>query len=254
MAENSKIEWTDHTANLWWGCSKVHEGCANCYAEKWSGRYDGGTSLWGDDAERREIKGVWKSLEKFQRDADREGVFKRVFIGSMMDIFEKPMMLQGKDYTTSSLREVLFNNIELGCYPNLLFLFLTKRPSNINKHIPINWLESPPNNVMFGTSISNHKTYNTLTRQLLAVKGKRFLSIEPQLAKIHLGDLKGVDWIIQGGESGAKKRTFDIAWARIMRDECKSLGIPYFFKQIDKIEAIPEDMLVREFPCYNLPK
>ena len=46
MAENSKIEWTDHTVNLWWGCSKVHTGCKNCYAEKLSNRY--GDDVWGD--------------------------------------------------------------------------------------------------------------------------------------------------------------------------------------------------------------
>ena len=57
-----------------------------------------------------------------------------------------------------------------------------------------------------------------------------------------------IDWVIQGGESGHGKRPFDIAWARAMRDQCKELGVPYFFKQIDKIQEIPEDLKIRQFP------
>jgi len=70
MAINSKIEWTDHTANLWWGCTNVHEGCDNCYAEKWAKRY--GTE-WGNDAPRRAIKSVWGNLLGMQAKAHAAG-------------------------------------------------------------------------------------------------------------------------------------------------------------------------------------
>ena len=259
MAENSKIEWTHHTANLWWGCTTVHSGCDNCYAEIFAKRY--GHHVWGNDVPRKIIKSVFKDLDKYQRQAKEANEFHRVFVGSMMDIFEKgmplvffngkPVIEEGVQLNTGDLRLKLFENISLGKYPNLLFLLLTKRPSNINKYIPQQWKDNPPSNVMFGTSPVNQETFDNLVKHLLLVNGKRFLSIEPQLAPINLGDVTGIDWIIQGGESGHKKRPFDLSWADSMRDQCKAKGIPYFFKQIDKVSPIPERNLVREFPEFN---
>jgi len=251
MAQNSKIEWTNHTANLWHGCTKVHEGCNNCYAETLAKRW--GNDIWGNDKPRKEIKAVFNDLDKYQKLAKEANEIHRVFVGSMMDIFEKPMSLidwKGNNlpYDTSRIREFLFMNIDIDRYPNLMFLLLTKRPSNINKYIPEHWKTNPPTNVMFGTSPVNQQTFNMLTKQLLEVNGLRFLSIEPQLDNIVLNDLKGIDWIIQGGESGHHKRPFNTEWARNMKEECAALGIPYFFKQIDKIQDIPEDLQVRMFP------
>lgn len=249
MAQNSKIEWTHHTANLWHGCTKVHEGCYNCYAETLAKRW--GNDIWGNDKPRKEIKSVWNDLLKYQKLAEKSNEVHRVFVGSMMDIFEKPMPIIGSaipEYTTGVLRDRLFDQINEGWYPNLMFLLLTKRPSNINKMIPELWKTNPPKNVMFGTSPVNQQTFDKLTRHLLEVNGLRFLSVEPQLDKIELNDLKGIDWIIQGGESGHHKRPFNLDWARKMKAECSILNIPYFFKQIDKIQEIPTDLQVRMFP------
>lgn len=277
MAENSKIEWTHHTANLWWGCTEVHSGCDNCYARVFSHRYDGGNSLWGEGSKRRAIKSVWNDLAKYQRLAAKAGEVHRVFVGSMMDIFERDMPLQAPlehHESTNSLRQELFTQItwdDGNLYPNLLFLFLTKRPSNINKMIPPGWIDEPPPNVMFGTSVVDQKTADTLIPQLMRVQGKKFLSIEPQLGPVDLTKyyfqssdgsypFRGleekyrtkwihlIDWIIQGGESGAHKRPFNLDWARDMRDQCATANVPYFFKQIDKIQPIPEDLMIRQFP------
>jgi protein gp37 len=253
MAENSKIEWTHHTANLWWGCTEVHEGCDNCYAKAFSHRYDGGNPLWGKDAPRRMIKSVWKDLAKYQRKAEQAGEIHRVFVGSMMDIFEKPMPLLNpfdRFENTGDLRQELFTKIGMGHYPNLLFLLLTKRPSNIYKYVPAGWLDDPEQNVMYGTSVVNQQTFEMLVPQLTKVKGKRFLSMEPQLDRVLVSSVykNEIDWIIQGGESGHGKRPFNLEWAYELKDQCRVLGIPYFFKQIDKIRAIPEDLYIREFP------
>lgn len=250
MAENSKIEWTHHTANLWWGCEEVHQGCDNCYARIFANRFT--NNLWGPGAYRKEINSVWNKLSKFQRNAAKYNEMHRVFVGSMMDVFEvpKPLATDGvlNSTYTDSLRNLLFRKIEEQIYPNLIFLLLTKRPQNINKYIPDSWKVNPPRNVFFGATAVNQQTFNYVTRHLLEVKGKRFLSIEPQLEAIQLNNIKGIDWIIQGGESGQRKRSFNLDWAKTMREDCKELNIPYFFKQIDKIQAIPKDMLVRDFP------
>lgn len=252
MAQNSKIEWTHHTANLWHGCTKVHEGCDNCYAETLAKRW--GNDVWGNDKPRKIINSVFNELDKFQRIAKEANEMQRVFVGSMMDIFEKPMPLidskgiEVVNLNTGEIRDTFFKRISENRYPNLMFLLLTKRPSNINKYIPESWKQMPPENVMFGTSPVNQQTFDTLTRHLLEVNGLRFLSVEPQLDKIELNDLKGIDWIIQGGESGHHKRPFNLEWARKMKSECSILNIPYFFKQIDKIQEIPTDLQVRMFP------
>lgn len=279
MAQNSKIEWTTHTANLWWGCTEVHAGCDNCYARVLSNRW--GEKLWGNDVPRRAIKSVWKDLDRYQREAKKANRIDRVFVGSMMDIFEKPMPY-ADGFSTDSLRRALFEGIDFGRYDNLMFLLLTKRPSNINKYIPASWKKSPPENVMFGTSPVDQKTADKLIPQLLKVKGNRFLSVEPQLGKIDLthldadaagdkewcqidcltgrhtdmarpcADVPKIDWVIQGGESGHHKRPFDLSWARFMRNQCRIAGVPYFFKQIDKVQDIPEDLMIREFPkCFT---
>ena len=256
---NSKIEWTHHTANLWWGCTNVHEGCDNCYAERLAHRY--GTK-WGNDVPRKMLK---KSLTQFmgmQAKAAAAGEVNRVFVGSMMDIFEKDMPLinhegkpaidasDGSPIGTDSLRQQFFREVVPAC-PNLLFLLLTKRPSNINKMIPQDWKKNPPKNVMFGASVVNPKTALDVHRHLSKVEGRLFLSVEPQLSFINFdnGDvLRRIEWLIQGGESGPGKRPFDPNWARHTMAVCQQRGVAYFFKQIDKVQEIPEDLMVRQFP------
>lgn len=253
MGQDSKIEWCHHTANLWWGCTEVHAGCDNCYARVFSNRYN--EPLWGNDKPRKAIHGVWKNLDKFQRLAKKANEIHSVFVGSMMDIFEKSMPLLNPlgHYTdTDDLRQEFFTRItwdDGNLYPNLLFLLLTKRPSNIPKYVPAGWLDTPPKNVMYGTSPVDQGTAYKLVNQLLKVNGKKFLSVEPQLGSISLLHwLPKIDWVIQGGESGHHKRPFNTDWAREIKYECEITGVPYFFKQIDKIQSIPEDLQIRQFP------
>lgn len=259
MAQNSGIEWTHHTGNLWWGCTKVHEGCDNCYAEALAKRT--GSDIWGNDKPRKAGKSIWNDFLKWQALAHSAGEVHRCFVGSMMDIFEKSMPLidwkgnpaidasDGSPIGSEALRDRFFNEIIPAC-PNLMFLLLTKRPSNINKMIPASWKYTPPKNVMFGTSPVNQPTFDTLVRQLLNVNGRRFLSIEPQLDFIapRPEDLQGIDWIIQGGESGPNKRPFQLSWAMVMQEICIRERVPYFFKQIDKVRPVPENMKIRQFP------
>ena len=263
MGKDTKIEWCDHTINLWWGCTKVHTGCDNCYAENTARRW--GNDVWGTDKPRKEIKKAFPMLAKLNKEAREQGVKQTVFIGSMMDIFEKTMPLvdsKGKKMQEdiNAARIVLFSEIEAGLYDNLIFLFLTKRPSNISKYIFENWQEKAPDNVWFGCSISDQKTANDLVKKLIVYTPRvcnRFLSIEPQTDKISLehfplgsvnDSVKTINWVIQGGESGIKRRPFKLEWAYMMRAQCKAAGIPYFFKQIDKVKKIPPDLYVRQFP------
>lgn len=277
MAQNSKIEWCDHTANLWHGCTKVHAGCDHCYAETLSHRW--GNDVWGNDKPRKAIQSVWSDLEKFQKAAAAKNEIHRVFVGSMMDIFEKSMPLidsKGEPVwiadvvrkQTRDLRKHLFEEV-IPASPNLLFLLLTKRPSNINKYIPEEWKINPPKNVMFGTSPCDQETANILIPQLLDVNGYRFLSVEPMIGPVNIceavriwqfktfGSFQStffgdkIHWVIVGGESGHGKRPFVSDWARELRDDCRFGEAAFFMKQIDKVQPIPEDLMIREFPILN---
>ena len=253
--DNSKIEWTHHTANLWHGCAKVHAGCDNCYAEKIAHRYK--NDIWGAKKPRKIIADVWDKLKKYQSLAEKNGQIHRVFVGSMMDIFEKDMpliYLDGEEcgFGTDVLRRKFFEEV-IPHSPNLHFLLLTKRPGNINKYIPESWKQfGAPDNVMFGTSPVDQETWDMLVPKLKDVNGQRFVSVEPQLGDIHDMDLKGIDWVIQGGESGPGRRPFNLEWAVNIRSKCESQNAPYFFKQIDKKIPIPAEHFLRQFPtCYN---
>lgn len=257
MAENTKIEWCDHTVNLWWGCDKVHTGCKNCYAEYFSDkRYK--KNLWGKNSFRQRIKSAFSELDKYQKIAEKNNQYFKIFCGSMMDIFEVSMPLVNpleKIFSeTYDLRIELFRRIDDGIYKNLIFLFLTKRPQYINQMILYSWLENIPSNIWFGTSISSQETFNEYVPLLIKntpKKAKLFLSIEPQTEDVNISSkIEKVKWIIQGGESGFKRRGFDVLWAYKIKKYCKDFNIPYFFKQIDKKIEIPTDLQIREFPNF----
>lgn len=253
------------TVNLWWGCSQVNNSCDNCYAIDTSKRLLG-RDIWGDENPRRAVKTATQDLKKYNKQAEANGTTAVVFVGSMMDIFEKSKpiinhkgekvftdLIETQEANTGTLRDNLFKEITLGKYKNLIFLFLTKRPSNIKKQIPKEWQTDCPENVWFGASISDQKTANTIIPQLekyTPLNSKKFLSVEPQLSELSILDInaaKSISWIIQGGESGRNKRPFSIEWAYKLKQECKALSIPYFFKQIDKVQTPPID-LQRKLP------
>jgi protein gp37 len=68
MAENSKIEWCDHTFNPWRGCTKVSPGCANCYAETLSHRNPTVLGEWGKGKPRiLASDAMWKQPLKWNK-------------------------------------------------------------------------------------------------------------------------------------------------------------------------------------------
>lgn len=259
--ENSKIGWTTHTFNPWRGCTKVSEGCANCYAERDSHRNPGVLGVWGVNGTREVAADAqWRNPPKWDREAHETGVRARVFCASLADVFEGPDTMPEDDGTyagnayrhVSSLgndwiaaaRERLFRLISRT--PNLDWLLLTKRPQNV---LPIygSWLHWTnggkwPANVWIGGSVENQKRADERGPELVKIRqaGCRvvFMSCEPLLEGIdvrsYLDRERGVNWVICGGESGGadKVRDFDPFWGRMLRDQCAESGVPYFFKQL----------------------
>ncbi|MGH9769098.1 MAG: DUF5131 family protein, partial [Blastocatellia bacterium] len=176
MGTNSKIEWTDHTFNPWLGCSKVSPACTNCYAEAWAKR--SGLVKWGDGAERRRTSEAnWKEPLKWNEQARREGVRRRVFCASLADVFEDRGELV-------QWRNDLFVMIEKT--PYLDWLLLTKRPHNvlpkleaIRKH----WLaDKLPlfDNIWIGATVENQEMADKRIPELIQIPAAiHFLSCEP---------------------------------------------------------------------------
>lgn len=227
MAKDSKIEWTHHTFNPWWGCAKVSPACKNCYAEAWAKRV--GLDVWGPRSPRRFFSDAhWREPLKWNRDAEREGEPRRVFCASMADVFEARAELD-------EWRERLWQLIPQT--PMLNWLLLTKRPERIARCVP--WQDTWPHNVWLGTTAENQRWADKRIPQLLrhARAAVLFISAEPLLGFLDMRSYlpapgrRGIDWVIAGGESGGRARPMNPEWARDLRDQCTHAGSKFHFKQ-----------------------
>lgn len=258
MAENSNIEWTDHTFNPWIGCQKVGPGCDYCYAEAWDGRgLQGQATRWGPDAARTRTGAAnWNKPRAWNAAAAKSGKRARVFCASLADVFDNhPSILP-------DWRSDLWRLIQ--ATPHLDWLLLTKRPGNIERFLPAFMRPFP--NLWLGCTVVNQAEADRDIPKLLAVPAHvRFLSIEPMLGPIdlrgiwthcpthdfHSGfclgpcpDRRRLDWVICGGESGPNARPMHPDWARSLRDQCRAAFVAFHFKQWGEYEADqigPED-------------
>ncbi len=253
MSANSKIEWTDHTFNPWWGCVKVSEACTNCYAEDFGKRFG---VAWGP-GERRKFFGEdhWKEPLRWDRAARKAGARRRVFCASMADVFE--VLPPGHPDTAAWWRAAYRLGETIRATPNLTWLLLTKRPENISS-MPGDavWYESMdenmnpepwwPSNAWLGVTVENQGAADLRVPELLRLKKRfgipaTFVSCEPLLESLHLAPWLSppataphaptIDWVIAGGESGGKARPSHPDWFRQLRDQCQRAGVAFFFKQ-----------------------
>lgn len=226
MAENSAIEWTEHTFNVAWGCDKVSPACKHCYAESLAKRY--GFDVWGKDKPRRVLSDAyWKEPLKWNKAAEKAGKTARVFCSSMADVFE--------DHPTlATQRARLWPLIK--ATPWLRWLLLTKRPENVWTMVPEEWLDRWPANVLPGFTAEDQEWFDrrfaAASRQrLLSADVSWFVSYEPALGPVDFRGLVGVSWLIVGGESGHGAREMPEAWVRSARDQAVAMGVPFFYKQ-----------------------
>lgn len=234
MGENSKIEWCHHTLNLWIGCTEVSAECDNCYARTLAGRY--GWAKWGNDETRHQTaEANRKQAYKWDRKANALGETQRVFVNSLSDTLDPFAPQEWRD-------EIV---LTAGNTPNLNYLILTKRPQNFAKMLPL-----VTRNMWAGTTVGVKKSLARIKHlQNADYFAVRFLSVEPLLEDLGELDLNSIHWVIVGGESGTGKRPFNADWARSIRDQCKEHGVAFFMKQMDKVQPIPDDLMIREFPA-----
>lgn len=264
MAETSAIEWTDATFNPWIGCTKISPACDHCYAEALMDiRHHRVT--WGG-ARSRTSASNWQQPRRWQRQAATflaiHGRRRRVFCASLADVFDNQV--------PEHWRVELF--MLIADTPDLDWQLLTKRPQNIAKMLPAFW-DDVKGHVWLGTTVEDQARADMNIPHLLQHDSAvRFLSIEPMLGPIDLtthlwgraapcpgctqdadcgcgfyprGAITGertIDWVIAGGESGAKARPSHPDWVRSLRDQCGAVGVPFLFKQWGGY--------LPQFPCY----
>ena len=205
----SKISWTDRVWNPVTGCDKISPGCKHCYAEALTKRFP---KTWPNGfnvtlhQDRIAVPSTWRQPAM-------------VFVNSMSDLFHP-------EIPAKFLWDIW--NEMLGC-PQHTFQVLTKRPESIP-----GWLMQSafwPDNIWLGVSAENQEYYEKRIVRLAAIPAQvRFISAEPLLGPIDLYQ-PHFDWVIVGGESGPNRREMDLNWARVLRDQCARVGIPFFYKQ-----------------------
>jgi protein gp37 len=227
MAKDSRIEWTHHTFNPWWGCVRVSPACKYCYADTWARRV--GHKVFGNGAPRRFLsEAYWKQPLAWHREAAQAGRRERVFCASMADVFEDRDEL-------NPWRARLWDLIDRT--PNLDWLLLTKRPQHVGDMVP--WGQKWPFNVWLGTTVETQRWAEERLPVLLQYPATvRFLSCEPLLGPLDLRPWlkpdengRAVDWIIAGGESGPHARPPNPDWLRSLRDQGAAHGTAFHFKQ-----------------------
>ncbi len=253
MSAQTAIEWTDATWSPWWGCTKVSVGdkgaCEYCYAEKMANRFGVG---WGPHAPRKLMSPAhWLEPARWNRKAEREGTRPFVF-PSMCDPFDNAVDPEWRRWFFERMRTT----------PALVWLLLTKRPQNIQRMSEA--AGGLPDNAAIGCTVVTQEEARRDIPHLLGAQTNmfRFVSIEPMLGPIDLGDMlkRGsaglaaidpmaaamlhaadlerlawvrprIDWVICGGESGPHARPSHPDWFRALRDQCAAAGVPFLLKQ-----------------------
>jgi len=247
MAENSAIEWCDHTFNPWIGCTKVSPACDNCYAERdMDHRF--GRVTWGPGQRRsRTTVQNWYKPRRWNREAAGADVRPKVFCASLADVFDVEVPEEWVDDLFNLIRDT----------PNLDWLLLTKRPQ-----VAKTWFKNTRHywpNVWLGTTVENQDMASARLPHLFKTNNvaKKFLSMEPLLEHVDIeyyGIIGELDWVIVGGESGPNWRPMEPSWAELIKDQCHRAGVSFFMKQMSgntmaARKDIPPELMLREIPA-----
>ena len=212
MAAKSAIEWTESTWNPVTGCTKISPGCKHCYAERMAFRlqrmgqpnYANGFKLALHEQVLR-LPLQWKKPQT-------------IFVNSMSDLFHKDVPLEFIQKTFSVMGEAHWHRFQI----------LTKRSQRLLElSFHLDWRP----NIWMGVSVENQEYAHRINHLRRTEAHVKFLSLEPLLGPLRKLNLKEIDWVIVGGESGPRARPMDEAWVLDIRDQCVAANVSFFFKQ-----------------------
>ena len=208
----SSIEWTEQTWNPVTGCSKISPGCKFCYAEKFAARLQ---SMGAEN-----YKNGFK-LTIHPRMVEKPLEWKKpsiIFVNSMSDLFHENV--------PDSFIFKVFETMNKATWHQ--FQVLTKRPERVlEMNKKLKWTK----NIWMGTSVENINYIDRIEILRKTSAKIKFLSLEPLLSALPSMNLKKIDWVIVGGESGFKARPMKQEWVVDIQEQCVEAGIPFFFKQ-----------------------
>lgn len=211
MAQSS-IEWTEMTWNPTTGCDKISAGCKFCYAEIMSKRLQAmGIDKYKDNFEVRTHEEALKTPYTWKKS-------KVVFVNSMSDLFHEDIPL---DFIKKVFKVMNEN-------PQHVFQVLTKRAERLFEiHKELKW----SHNIWMGVSVENEKVKSRIDYLRKTNARVKFLSLEPLIGPLKKINLKNIDWVIVGGESGYKPRVMNPEWVINIHEQCIKSDVPFFFKQ-----------------------
>lgn len=243
VIEESRIVLPGFTFNPWWGCDEVSPACDHCYARMLDARWHPDDPHWGPGSTRlAPAPAYWLQPAKWNKLAESLGVVLKVFCASMADIFETHDSL-----VVQMGRQRLWPIIEET--PWLDWLLLTKRPHNMTRagFVPVTWTKYGwPENVVAMCTVEDQQWADIRIPQLQEVPAsRRGLSMEPLVGEVDIrrylgkwpheegGYIRGIDWIITGGESGKvnEARPAHPDWYRSLRDQALEADVPFHMKQ-----------------------
>jgi len=212
MAE-SKIEWTEQTWNPATGCTKVSPGCKHCYAETMAARL----KAMGASGYERGFRLALHPSRLTQTIKRKKPTI--WFVNSMSDLFHERIPDKFLDQVFEAIRST----------PHHTYQILTKRAERLPQYFSE---RECPQNVWLGVSVEDRRYGVPRIDHLRRVDARvRFLSIEPLLEDVGPMDLRGIHWVIVGGESGAKARPMRPEWVDAVRRQCEQQHAAFFFKQ-----------------------
>lgn len=206
------IEWTEVTWNPTTGCSKISEGCRNCYAERLSMRLKAmGVIKYRNGFELTTHEDVLNDPLDWKRP-------KKIFVNSMSDLFHEELPFE---YVQRVFK--IMNRC-----PQHMFQLLTKRSDILREYAP---LLSWSSNIWMGVTVESDKVSGRIDDLSKVPSSVRFLSLEPLLTALPDLNLTCIDWVIVGGESGSGARPMKKAWVLDIKEQCDFQQVPFFFKQ-----------------------
>jgi protein gp37 len=212
MASNSSIEWTESTWNPVTGCSKISPGCKNCYAERMAKRLEG--------MRQPNYTNGFK-LTMHERTLELPLHWKKprtIFVNSMSDLFHEKVPIEFIQQVFGVMREANWHRFQI----------LTKRSARL---LEVSHLFSRMPHVWIGVSVENQEYTFRIDHLRKTNADVKFLSLEPLLGPLPKLNLKGINWVIVGGESGPGARPMDQSWVIDIQKQCERSGVPFFFKQ-----------------------
>jgi protein gp37 len=213
MSTQSKIEWTEQTWNPVTGCTKISPGCKFCYAEVMARRLKAMSASGYENGFEVSLHPERLNQPRFRK---KPTIY---FVNSMSDLFHEDVPY--------SFIDKVFNTIS--ATPQHTYQVLTKRAERMRDYF---YTRKVPENAWLGVSVEDKKYGLPRISHLRSIKSKtRFLSIEPLLEDLGKINLRGIHWVIVGGESGPKSRAMQPHWALNILEQCEISNVDFFFKQ-----------------------